>query len=107
MAEVYTTARAAYQSDEVNTFDATEPAIMAAVATCLRNGAWGSELECAELNKWLDMHDIELRFVSSESRVADVRSSRALVALLYRQGAHFMAMSLGRFRAPVMIQAAA
>ena len=91
--EVYTAAEAAYQSGVVEAFDVAELAIMAAVATCVRNGAWGSELECAELNEWRDMYDIELRCISSEARVADVRSSRALVGLLYRQGAHYMSMA--------------
>ena len=66
---------------------------MAAVATCVCNGAWGGEVGCAELNEWLDMYEIDLRYVSSESRVAYVRSSRALVGLLYRQGVRYVLMA--------------
>ena len=113
--EMYSAAEAAYQTGEVEAFAVAEPAIMAAVATCVRNGAWGTELKCAELNEWLDMYDIELRCVSSESRVADVRSSRALVGLLYRQGAHYMSMATAdnqtlfepsRFALPAPVEAA-
>ena len=75
--EVHTAAGAAYRSRDVEAFLVAELVIMAAVITYVRNGAWG-EFECAELNEWLGMYDIELRFVSSVSRVADVRSSRAL-----------------------------
>ena len=64
--QMHTPAELAYQSGEVEALDVAEPAIMAALATCVRNGAWGSELECAELNEWLNMYDIELRCVSSE-----------------------------------------
>ena len=88
-----TAAEAADRSGDVVAIDVAEPDIMAAVAICVRNGTWGSELECAELNEWLDMYDINLRGDSSESRVADVQSSRALVGLLYRQGAHYMSMA--------------
>ena len=113
--EMNSAAEAAYQSGEVEAFDVAEPAIMAAVATCIRNGAWGTELECAELNEWLDMYGIELRCVSSVSRVADVRSSRALVGLLYRQGAHCISMATAdnqtlfepsRFALPAPVEAA-
>ena len=113
--EMHSAAEAAYQSGDVEAFDVAEPAIMAAVATCVRNGAWGTELECAELKEWLDMYDIELRCVSSESRVADGRSSRALVGLLYWQGAHYMSMATAdnqtlfepsRFALPAPVEAA-